>query len=126
MPRNNEAELKRTLQILPVPAFVFDGAAHKFISVNQLFCDLLGYTEEELKNLPWPSVLADDAEMRNAQQAIDTPQFNVPITFRGRHKNGSIVTSAIKYRDMKFVRDDGEVIAAFFAVVTSSEREAGT
>ena len=108
---------------LPLPAFVFDGKAHQFISGNQLFCDLVGYSEAELKSLPWPEILAYPEEVPAAQAAIDTPQFNVPIVFRGRRKDGSVLKSALKYRDMKFVRDDGQVIEVFFAVVVSSEGE---
>lgn len=123
MTRNNEAELKSTLESLPLPAYVFDGNAHRFIAVNRLLCDLLGYAEEELLNLPWTSLLANSDEVAAAQRSMDTPQFNVPIIFRGRHKNGSIVNAAVKYRDMRFVRNDGSVVDTFFAVVVSSEGE---
>ena len=126
MAQNNESDLKNTLEALPLPAFVFDGGAHEFIRVNQLFCELMGYSEDELRALPWPQILEDNEQVNAAQRAMDVPQFNIPMIFRGRHKNGSIIVSALKYRDMRFVRDNGEVVDAFFAVVVSSEGEEPT
>ena len=123
MPRTKEAELKATLETLPLPAYVFDVKAQRFISVNRLFCDLVGYTEDELKELPWHKLLADRAEIAAGHQAIEAPQFNVPIIFRGVRKDGTPIAAALKYRAMTFVRDDGEVVEAFFSVVTSIEGE---
>jgi PAS domain S-box-containing protein len=122
--KNNEAELKRTLESLPLPAYVFYGREHQFIAANKAFCALVGYTEAELRALPWPQILAYPADdVPAVQQLIESPALSVPITFRGRHKNGSAITASVKYRDMRFVRDDGSVIDTFFSVVVSVEGE---
>jgi PAS domain S-box-containing protein len=123
MSSTKETELKATLEALPLPAYVFDVKAQSFISANRLFCDLVGYSEAELKELPWHKLLADRAEIAAGQQAIEAPQFNVPIVFRGLRKDGTRVNAALKYRAMTFVRDNGEVVDAFFSVVTSVEGE---
>jgi PAS domain S-box-containing protein len=122
--KNNEADLKKTLDSLPLPAYVFYGAAHQFIAANKLFCELVGYSEAELKALPWPRILAYPEEDAAAvQHLIDSPAVNVPITFRGRRKDGRVVTASVKYRENMFVRDDGSVISTFFSVVVSVEGE---
>jgi PAS domain S-box-containing protein len=121
--RTKEAELKSTLEALPLAAYVFDVRGQRFISANRMFCELVGYSEEELKKLPWQKLLADPAEVAAGQQAIEAPQFDVPIVFSGRRKDGTPISAALKYRAMRFVRDDGQVIEAYFTVVTSVEGE---
>jgi PAS domain S-box-containing protein len=122
--KNNESDLKKTLESLPLPAYVFYGAAHEFVAANRLFCELVGYSEAELKALPWPQILAYPADdVPAVAQLSESPALSVPITFRGRHKNGSVVIASVKYRDMRFVRDDGSVIDTFFSVVVGVEGE---
>jgi PAS domain S-box-containing protein len=122
--KNNEADLKKTLESLPLPAYVFYGREHQFICANKAFCALVGYSEAELKALPWPQILAyPEDDMPAVQQLIESPALDVPIVFRGRHKNGNVVVASVKYRDMRFVRDDGSVIDTFFSVVVSVEGE---
>ena len=118
-----EAELKAILEALPLPAYVFDVRAQRFLASNHLFCELVRYTEDELKALPWHKLLASPAEIAAGEQAISNPLFNVPIIFRGVRKDGSRINAALKYRAMTFVRDDGEVVEAFFSVVTNVEGE---
>ena len=124
MSKQNEFDLKQTLDALPLPAYVFYGATHQFIAANKLFCELVGYTEAELKALPWPQILAyPQDDITAVQQLIDSPALSVPIIFRGRHKDGRVITATVKYRDMRFVRDDGSVIDTFFSVVVGVEGE---
>jgi PAS domain S-box-containing protein len=123
MPSTKEAELKTTLESLPLPAYVFEVRTQRFIRANQLFCDLVGYTEAELQQLPWSKLLANPAEVAAGQQAIEAPQFDTAIIFHGRRKDGSPVSAALKYRAMRFVRDDGEIVDAYFTVVTGIEGE---
>jgi PAS domain S-box-containing protein len=64
------------------------------IDVNQAFCDMLGYTKEELKNKRWQDVTpADDIEITQnildslLQGKKDSARFNK----RYMHKNGSYI-----------------------------------
>ncbi|MDP2853335.1 MAG: PAS domain S-box protein [Smithellaceae bacterium] len=75
------------------------------INVNQAFCDMLGYTKEEIKNKRWQDVTpADDIETTQKfvdsllQGKEDSARFNKRYT----HKNGSYIwadTSVAMHRD---------------------------
>ncbi len=126
MARNNQSAIHNTLDSLPLPAYVFDRKARRFVAANELFCKLVGYSADELKSLPWPRILAfPDEDLAAVEQLLAAPVAEVAVIFRGRHKDGRVITASVKYREMKFVGDDGEVSDAFFSVVSSVEGEEG-
>jgi len=64
------------------------------LQVNQAFCDMLGYTREEMANLTWQELThPDDVELnQNAINSLLTGEKEtVRLTKRYIHKNGSIV-----------------------------------
>lgn len=126
MAKNNQSAIHNTLDSLPLPAYVFDRKARAVVAANELFCKLVGYSTAELKALPWPRILAyPEQDLAAVEQLIASPVVEVAVIFRGRHKNGRVITASVKYREMKFVGDDDEVSDAFFSVVTSVAGEEG-
>ncbi len=64
------------------------------MQVNQAFCDMLGYSREELKNRTWQELThPDDIEMNQAaiNSLLSREKVSIRLTKRYIHKNGSIV-----------------------------------
>jgi PAS domain S-box-containing protein len=58
----------------------------KFLSVNEIFCNMLGYTEEELKNLSFGDVSVQDQNLKN-------DYLNVHALLKGKAKMYSLKKS---------------------------------
>ncbi len=113
-----ERALRETLVDLPAPACIFDATARRFIAANNLYCAIVGYTEEELKQLPWPKILPDDfVEPAERALASNATAQDAPVIWEWRQKNGNTVAAACRYRPMTLVLDDERVTTAFFVVV---------
>ncbi len=66
----------------------------RFLKVNQKFCDIIGYTQNELKKLNFADIThPDDLELDNEQieKVIANKINSFTITKRYIHKNGKIV-----------------------------------
>jgi PAS domain S-box-containing protein len=64
------------------------------INVNKAFCDMLGYTEEEIKNKKWQEISHPD-DIQHTEEMLDLlysgEKASVRFSKRYLHKNGSIV-----------------------------------
>ena len=64
------------------------------ISVNKAFCDMLGYTQEELQSQKWPDI-THPGDIELTQKAIDSllsgEKESLRFNKRYIHKNGSVV-----------------------------------
>ncbi len=64
------------------------------INVNQAFCDMIGYTQEELQNQKWQDITHPD-DLEPTQRAVNAllsgEQDSARFSKRYIHKNGSIV-----------------------------------
>ncbi|GAC1660944.1 MAG: hypothetical protein NVS9B15_24730 [Acidobacteriaceae bacterium] len=80
-----EHDLNRFLQALPIPAYIFAYRRPGFLAANDLFCELLGYAEDELLTPPWHKLLPLD-ERAAAEVAIAAARSgtfpSVPIRWR--------------------------------------------
>ena len=67
----------------------------RFLELNPVFCDLVGYTEEEFRSAIWPSSLSDDAtrkEHRELRGRLATGEIEQsPIETCYLHKEGLLV-----------------------------------
>ena len=104
------------MEALPIPAYIFDAQERRFLAANNLYCEMVGYTEQELRELPWPKIMPDDF-VEPAERAIQTKAPDVPVVWQWRRKDGDIVSAALRYREMTILLNDGRVTTAYFAVV---------
>ncbi len=73
----------------------FDGR----LSVNKAFCDIVGYSEEELNRLTWQEIThPDDVEFKRKEIELLEKGVKKYTTFESRyiHKNGSVVWVEIR------------------------------
>ncbi|MDP9160552.1 MAG: PAS domain S-box protein [Acidobacteriota bacterium] len=122
---DRESQFKEVLECFPIPAYLFDGQALRFIMANSRYCELVGYTERELIELPWPKILADD-EVAFAEKAVQAAGPDRPVVWTWRRKDGQTVTAAVRYAAIKFVKSDNTLTDAYLATVMSTGREIAT
>ena len=53
-------------------------AKHCFIMANLRYCKLVGYSEQKLIDLPWPTIRADN-EVASAEKAVQAPGPERPV-----------------------------------------------
>jgi PAS domain S-box-containing protein len=93
------------------------------MTVNKAFCDMLGYTQEELQTMPWQKFTpADDLALSEhfAGQLARGEKDSVRFTKRYIHKNGSLVwvdISSVALRD-----NDGTPLHFIATIVDITER----
>lgn len=90
--KESEERFRNLFELSPVGKSMtgIDGSLH----VNKAFCDMLGYSEEEMLNRTWQDItLPEDAKQTNEvmQQLIDGHATQARFEKRYVHKNGSIV-----------------------------------
>ncbi len=94
------------------------------IDVNKAFCEMLGYTEEELQNKKWQEITHPD-DIALAQIAIDSlllgEKESVRFNKRYLHKNGTVVWADVSTS----LRCDeaGEPLYFVTAIVNITERK---
>ena len=115
-----EIDLARTLNMMPSPAYIFASEERRFLAANSLYCELVGYTEDELKSLPWPKIMPEEY-VEPAQKALSTASPGAPTIWKWRRKDGSIVAAVIMYRVMTVTHEDGIFEAYFAAVLGAGE-----
>jgi PAS domain S-box-containing protein len=90
--RENEEKFRNVFENSPVGKSMTstDGT----IKVNKAFCNMLGYTEEELSNMAWQDITYQD-DIENDQKNLDSVISGERTTSRWEkryiHKNGNIV-----------------------------------
>jgi chemotaxis family two-component system sensor kinase Cph1 len=92
------------------------------ISVNQAFCEMLGYTPEELRNQKWQDITHPD-DMELTQRVVDAllvgEQASVRFSKRYLHKNGSVVWADVS----SSLRRDQEGKPLYFMTTVSDITE---
>ncbi|GAB6157632.1 hypothetical protein JCM39194_08320 [Desulfotomaculum varum] len=74
----------------PFAAGCVDGT---IVACNQAFCDLLGYTKEEILKLSWVDLTPDDWFQNNIEKLAELTAEGFPLCYEKeyRHKNGARV-----------------------------------
>ena len=123
--KDRESQFKEVLECFPLPVYIFEAEKLRFIMANARYCELVGYTEKELINLQWPTILADD-QVALAEKAVKIAAPEKPVVWSFRHKDGKAVTVAMRYQNLKFARNDGTVVDAYLSTVISTGVETAT
>lgn len=118
----------RLLEMLPVPAYLWEPRTASFLGSNALFREVTGYSEEEVIRLDWRDLLAPE-DLNKGQQLIAT-KANEDIDQRvWKTKSGKLVRVTRSARLLQFVDDKHNVREAYIALVTHVEgqerKEAG-
>ena len=94
------------------------------IQVNQAFCNLLGYSPEELQNRKWQEVSHPD-DLESTQQSIDMllsgKQASTRFIKRYLHKNGSVVWTDVSSTLRR--SDTGQPLYFLTAIIDITERK---
>lgn len=101
--------------------FVFEPASKRIQEANSSFCDLLGYTEEELRDLTLYDIVAADKESVdvNVQNAVESGK--VVIASRPyRRKNGCIID--VEIRASCILYGESQVILVNVTDITDRKR----
>lgn len=95
--RQREKLMRLTLVQAPIGIIITD-LSGKFISMNDSFCQILGYSTGELVELSWQDILAQDNPewyqfyyQQLQQENNDSIQWEQPL----RHREGHVITSLI-------------------------------
>ena len=101
--RESEDMFRYVFDHSPIPKSISEPAGP--MRVNQAFCDLLGYSQQELATIGWPGVThPDDLELsrRVVESLLSGLQEQARFTKRYLHRNGSVVwadVSTVARRD---------------------------
>jgi two-component system, sensor histidine kinase and response regulator len=77
--RMSESQYRMLMEQASDGIFILDRSARFFISVNPKACEMLGFTQEELKRRPVPDIFPNN------------PESNIPLLFDQLQEGGSII-----------------------------------
>ncbi|MFL0805974.1 MAG: PAS domain S-box protein [Oceanobacter sp.] len=93
--RDNEKTLRVIFEQAGVGVALVDSASGRFLRINHKYCELLGYSEQELANgiHVWDIIHPDDIEQdrHQIQRLLDGEILHYAVEKRYIHRDGSIV-----------------------------------
>jgi PAS domain S-box-containing protein len=113
-------EYVKMLEELPLPAFLLDREQPGFVAANSQFCNLIGYSAEELIGLPLMKVLPDDL-IPIAEKALRKEPPEISIEWRFRRSDGDQIALLLKYRRTSLFCDGRELTNVSFGTVLRSQ-----
>lgn len=116
MPNGHNDPSTALLSALPVPAFIFDIEERRFLFINRLFCEMMGYSEEELLRIPLDEIRPPE-DIERFHRALGELPPEGAIEWRYLTKDKRILHVTLRYRNMTYA-NHGRAIAARFVVVT--------
>jgi len=118
----SEEKFRRIFELSPIGKSVtgVDGSLH----VNKAFCDIVGYSEEELKEKKWkeityPDDIQDSVDIVNA--LLDGKIERANYQKRYIHKNGNIVWTDVM--SSLFKNKDGQINSFITSIIDITERK---
>jgi PAS domain S-box-containing protein len=88
--RASEERWRAMFEIAPVGITTFDFERRRYLTVNESFQRMIGYTEEELRNLTTLEITHED-DRAAMQERIDSGALGVLQSKRYRRKDGEVV-----------------------------------
>ena len=116
-----QAAFREFMETMPVPAYLFNGRTRRFVAANTQYCDLVGYTEQELTILPWPQIMADDGQVQFAHHAMRSQTADASVQWRHRKKNGSTITFFISHQPVTLIDGNNVEEEVLFAVIVACD-----
>jgi PAS domain S-box-containing protein len=116
------SSFRHLLDSLPIAAYLVNPADRCIVGANQLFCDLMGFTEQELRELPWPRILMPDY-VAPAEVVLKTNAITDSVTeWHFQKKDGSPLMAYCKYRLTQVVDENHMVHELYFTVIAPIEK----
>ena len=91
-------ELDSLIQIIGLPAFFFDMASHRLLSVNQPFATMMEYEETELLKMNVGD-LRPPEELPKLLKALSQSPPEGTVEWRYRTKPGTLLNVRLSYRN---------------------------
>ena len=91
-------ELNSLIQIIGLPAYFFDMASHRLLSVNQSFATMMEYEETELLNMNVGD-LRPPEEFPKLLKALSQSPPEGMVEWRYRTKPGTLLNVRLSYRN---------------------------
>ena len=96
-------ELDSLIQIIGLPAYFFDMASHRLLSVNQSFATMMEYEETELLNMNVGD-LRPPEEFPKLLKALSQSPPEGMVEWRYRTKPGTLLNVRLSYRKQPVLR----------------------
>ena len=97
----------------------------EMLEINDYFCNMLGYSQEELCKMNWPEFTypADlEVDLRQFKQLISGQRTSYTLEKRFIHKNGDIVYSIISVNLQQNADNSGKYILALIQDITEQKK----
>jgi diguanylate cyclase (GGDEF)-like protein/PAS domain S-box-containing protein len=101
--RESESQLRILFEQMAVGVARIQTKTGRFIQINQKYCDIVGYSQEEMKSLDFQSITHPQdlqADLDNMEQLKSGAIRDFTMEKRYIHKNGSIVWVALTVSPM--------------------------
>ncbi len=115
-----EAEFKAIVQTTPDGFWLVSAQSGLVVDVNLAYCNMSGYSREELLNQPI-ALVEDEQDQEKIDRNIQTIMRGEPLLFETRHrrKDGSLIEVEVSAR---FLEARGGVIVTFIRDITERKK----
>ncbi len=92
--RESEAQFKAIFELAGVGVAQVDAVNNSYIIINQRYCDIIGYTQEEIKGLSFETITCKDdvpVQLKHTEDLVEGKVRGFSFEKRYIHKDGRIV-----------------------------------
>jgi len=116
-------ELKSLIRVIGSPAYFFDMASHRLLSVNRPFAEMMEYEESELLEMTVGD-LRPPEELAKLAKALSQSPPEGTVEWRYRTKPGAFIQVRLSYRNsLYFDKANGKRYDIRLVVVSSWDRQ---
>lgn len=105
------------LDVLPLPSFIYDLDRMAIIGANLRFCELLGCRYKELNDKDVLELYPVEERPEVKESILSAPPEGIG-TRRYQHRDGTVVSARVRYRNTEFMTAGREFLRARLVVVT--------